>query len=87
MTTTRRGIVKLTLNRQAPPPIQTPLADRLIRHADAAFGEEIFDISEAQAESVIERDGVTDDFRRESVSAVAGRLAHHTPTLPPWALT
>jgi len=29
---------------------------------------------------------VTDDFRRESVSAVAGRLAHHAPTLPPWAL-
>ncbi|MDE0829054.1 MAG: transposase [Vicinamibacterales bacterium] len=33
------------------------------------------------------RDLTSDDFRRESVSAVAGRLAHHTPTLPPWALT
>ena len=49
--------------------------------------QQILDISEAQAESVIEPDGVTDDFRRESVSAVAGRRACHRPTLSPAAST
>jgi hypothetical protein len=30
-------------------------------HGDAAFGEELFDISDTQAEAIIEPDGVTDD--------------------------
>ena len=47
----------------------------------------IFDISEAQAEAVVEPDGVTDDFRRKSVSAIAGRVAAHRRTLPPVAST
>ena len=50
----------------------TPLPDRLIRHRDTPFGEEIFDIPETQAETVVEPDGVTDDFRGESVSTIAG---------------
>ena len=39
-----------------------PQPDRLIRHGDTPFGKEIFDISETQAETVVEPDGVTDDF-------------------------
>ena len=65
----------------------TPLPNRLIRHGDPAFGEEIFDISETQAEPVVEPDGVTDDFTGESVSTIAGRLILHRPTLPPEAST
>ena len=65
----------------------TSLPNRLVRHRDTPFGEEIFDISETQAKAVVEPDGVTDDFRRESVSAVAGRLACHRPTLSPAAST
>ena len=51
---------------------QTPLADRLIRDGDTAFSEEILDISETQAKAVVDPDGVTDDFSRKSVSAIAG---------------
>ena len=39
-----------------------PQPDRLIRHGDTPLGKEIFDISETQAETVVEPDGVTDDF-------------------------
>ena len=54
---------------------------------DAALGEQIFDISETQAETVIQPDGVTDDFREKAVPAVAWWLARHPPTLPPAAST
>ena len=53
------------------------MPNRLIRHGDTPFGEEIFDIPETQAETVVEPDGVTDDFRGKSVSAIAERLARH----------
>ena len=65
----------------------TPLANCLIRDDHTAFGEEILDISEAQAETVVEPDGMTDDIRGISVSAVARRLARHRTTLPPAAST
>ena len=60
----------------------TPLPNRLIRHGDTPFGEEVLDVPETQGESVVEPDGVTDDLRGKSVSAVAGRLARHRATLP-----
>lgn len=64
------------------PERSTPLPNRLIRHGDPPFGEEVFDIPETQAETVVEPDGVTDDFRGKSVSAVDGRPARHRATLP-----
>ncbi len=66
---------------------QIPLADGFVRDRDPPLGEEIFDISETQAEAVIEPDGVTDDFGRESVSVIAGRRVIHRPTLPAAAST
>ena len=45
----------------------TPVPNRLIGHGDTPFGEEIFDIPETQAETVVEPDGVTDDLGRESI--------------------
>ena len=66
---------------------QTPLPNRLIRDGDAALGEKIFAISETQAETVIQPDGVTDDVRGKAVPAIAGRLACHRPTLPSAAST
>ena len=69
--------------RCEPAHLTLPLPGRLVRD----FGKEILDISEAQAKAVVEPDGVTDDFRRESVSAVTGRRACHRPTLSPAAST
>ena len=43
----------------------TPVPNRLIGHGDTPFGEEIFDIPETQAETVVDSDGVTDDLWRE----------------------
>ena len=63
------------------------LPNRLVGHGDAPLSEETFGIAEAQTETVVEPDGVTDDFRRESVSVVAGGRARHRPTLPAAAST
>ena len=47
--------------RVVEPEPQTPLPNRLIRHSDTPFGEEILDISETQAEPAVEPDGATDE--------------------------
>jgi len=44
----------------------------LIRYGDTPFGEEVFDIPETQTETVVEPDGVTDDFRHMSRAQRAG---------------
>ena len=60
----------------------TPVADGFVRHCDASLGEQIFHITETQAESVVEPDSVADDLGGKPISAVAGRRACHRPTLP-----
>ena len=71
--------------RVVEPEPPTPLPNGLVRHGNTAFGEKIFCISETQAETVVEPDGVTDDVLGTSVSALAGRLARHRTTLSPAA--
>ena len=48
--------------RVVEPERPTPLSNRLIRHRDTPFGEEILDISEAETETMVEPDGVTDNL-------------------------
>ena len=60
----------------------TPRPDRLVRDGDPAFGEQILDVTEAQAKAVVEPVCVTDDLGRKAVAAVAWRRACHGPTLP-----
>ena len=52
-----------------------------------ARNAEVLDVSEAQAESVIEPDGVGDDLGRESVPAVARCWRAHSVSLPAVAST
>src|SRR5437762_7390823 len=47
-----------------------PAPDRFVGDIDAAFGEQLFDVSEAQGEAEIEPDCVLDDLRREAVARV-----------------
>ena len=61
-----------------------PLPNGFVRHGDSSFGKQIFDISEAHAESVVEPDGMTNDLGRESMSAVA---VFHLVSLTPAVLT
>jgi hypothetical protein len=48
----------------------TPLSDGLVGDYDPALRQKVFNISEAQAESVIEPDGMADNIRRKSVSLI-----------------
>ena len=54
-----------------------PSPDGFIGNNNPAFGEEIFDITEAQAETVIDPHGVADDFRWKTVSVVTRLGAIH----------
>ena len=62
--------------------LPAPLADSLVGDQDPPLGQEIFDITEAQAKAVVEPDGAADDLRGKSVSMIAGRTALHRASLP-----
>jgi hypothetical protein len=47
-----------------------PQPDAFVTDSDAAFSEQIFNISVAEIEAIVKPDGVTDDVRRESVALV-----------------
>lgn len=57
--------------------LQASLSDAFIRDDDAAFGEEFFDFTEAQTESMVEPDGVADDGRRKPMALVADGCGVH----------
>jgi hypothetical protein len=50
--------------------LDTPTANRFAADSDASLGEQVFDISVAEIESIVEPDSVADDVRRESVAFV-----------------
>ena len=75
-------ISESTLTSLQPPGVigaelPAPLPNSFVRHDDAAFRQEILDIPEAQAVSVIQPDGVADDFRRKAMPKVAGSSNVH----------
>ena len=59
----------------APPP------DGFVGNHDSAFGQKIFNITEAQTEARIDPYGVANDFRRETVSVVTGSGGVHEMSL------
>jgi len=59
------------------PKLLTPLADRFIRNGDTTFGQQLFDLTEAQREAVVQPDGMADDLRGKTVTLVAGNLVFH----------
>ena len=85
-------ISESTLTSLQPPGViwaelPAPLPNRFVRHDDAAFGQQILDIPEAQAVSVIQPDGVADDFRRKAMPKVAGSSNVHPGIVPRGELT
>src|SRR5271169_2178199 len=58
------------LARNDPAELQSPAADRLVRHIDATLGEHVLDVAVAQSEAEIEPDGLLDDDARKAVAAV-----------------
>ncbi len=59
----------------------TPTPDRLIRNNHSALRQEVLDVPEAQAEAVVQPDGVADDLGWKTVSAIAGPIAANLPSL------
>jgi hypothetical protein len=53
-----------------------PAAHDLVGDHDAAFRQQIFDVTQAQGEADIKPDRLLDDFGREAVAAKAD-LAYH----------
>ena len=90
---TCQDIVQLTMStEQVPSKGGTETAtlrfDRLVGHADAALGEQVFDILEAEGEPMTEPHSVTDDLGWEAVVSIQGfyrssvphgRQLDHTP--------
>ena len=50
----------------------TPESDHLVGDGDAALGEQVFDIPEAEGESMIEPHSVTDDLGWDAVTSIQG---------------
>ena len=70
-------IAESTLSSPQPPSVvgaelRAPLPNGFVRHDDASFGQQIFDIPEAQTVSVVQPHGVADNDRRKAMSKVAG---------------
>ena len=69
------------------PELYAPATDRFIGHLDLSLREQILDITEAQAEAMIEPDCVLDDFGWETVPAIVALGCFHPTTLPNCWLT
>ena len=64
-----------------------PLSDRFIGHVDTALNEHFFDFPEAETESIVESNGVADDFRWKAMPRVAGSTGFHPDIVPCGELT
>jgi hypothetical protein len=53
------------------PKLQTPLADGLMGHVDAALEQDLLHVTVAQREAIIQPDAMADDFAGEAVIFVA----------------
>jgi hypothetical protein len=59
-----------------------PAPDRLVGNHHTALGQHQLNIPEAEAERVVQPNGVADDFGREAVMVVRIRSAFHPATMP-----
>ncbi len=62
--------------------LPAPAAECLVGHDDSSFGQQIFNISETDTESVVEPDGMTDDFAWISVPMIERSVGFHAASLP-----
>lgn len=61
--------------------VLTPASDGFIRDDDSAFGGTILDVPEAQAETMLNPDGIAVDFRRETMPVVARPAVFHATSV------
>ncbi len=48
----------------------TPVSDRFIGDKDSSLREQVFCVSKAQGEPMVQPNGVTDDFRWKAVASI-----------------
>ena len=56
-----------------------PLTNGFIRDGDTPFSQQLFNLTEADTESMVEPDGVADDFGWETVALVAELFGVYAP--------
>ena len=61
--------------------LETPLADGLVAHNGAPFRQQVLDVSETEAKSVVEPDSVGNDLRRIAVARIGIPRRVHAPTI------
>jgi len=65
------------------PKLSTPLANGFIGDRDATFGKQLFDFTEAQAKTMVQPDGMANNFGGESVTLVGEYIGFFMrPSLP-----
>jgi hypothetical protein len=52
------------------PKLDTPTSNCLVGDGNTPFSKKVFDITEAECESMVEPDGMADDFRRKPMSFI-----------------
>lgn len=57
------------------PEFQSPAPSRFVRHINAAFCQEVFDIAKAQGKPKMQPDGMLDDLRQETMASI-GDIQH-----------
>ena len=50
--------------------LQTPISNCLVRNTDASLSKQVFDISKAQREPMVQPDGMADDFSWETMPSI-----------------
>jgi len=50
--------------------LETPVSNGFVGDSDTTFSEQVFDIAETERESMVEPDGVADDFRGKPVTSI-----------------
>jgi hypothetical protein len=55
----------------------TPESNRFIRDEDSPFGEKILDIPEAQAETMVNPDGIANNFGRKTMTVITRPVVLH----------
>jgi hypothetical protein len=60
---------------------RAPQSNALVGHCDAALGENQLDVAQAEAEYMIQPNGLADDLRRKAMSGKGGVLSGHLTSL------
>ncbi len=63
-------------SRKLRPELIAPMLNRFVASLDTPLRQQVFDIAMTQTASMVEPDGILDNFRRESVTFMHFRLNH-----------